>query len=65
MGKKTEHWEARTAECEELIRLFGKAFDLIPVNQLRQGHAWFPSPEALEMFVYAKDRLTEYRRTTA
>lgn len=58
-----QEWESRCAEAEEIVRILGRAFDLIPVRVLSgiSGAQWMPSDEAITIIGYAKDRLTEYR----
>lgn len=56
-----QHFEQRTAETEDLIRILGAALDVVPVTQVRLGYQWLPSKEALDTIAYAKDRLNEFR----
>lgn len=59
--KEIRKWEAMFAEAEELVRILGKALDLVPVRAIKSGLQWLPSDEAVNILGYAKDRLNEWR----
>lgn len=61
LTQELKTYEAKTAECEELIRLVGKALDLVPITVIDKGARWMPSADAVATIALAKDRLTEWR----
>ena len=59
--KRLRDAESRLALQEDLIDVVEKAFDLIPTQQLAQGHMWGPSPEAVVLLALAKNRIKEHK----
>lgn len=59
MGDRA-HYKAKCLELERLVQLAMAAFSVIPTEELRRGHQWHPSEDALRAIELAKDAALRY-----